>query len=101
MNILKVFDETKARTGCKTCSRDYQRKYAKSFDASYKYMLSDEYGKVHGEKIGDDGIEGPRNVREETSQEVTSFIPHAVLALERSERDNAVIPGTPYVTPKN
>ncbi len=52
LNILKVFDETKARTGCRTCSRVYQRKYAKSFDAYYKYMLSDEYGKAHGEKIG-------------------------------------------------
>ncbi len=32
------------------------------------------------------GSRGQGSVREETSQEVTSFIPHAVLALERSER---------------
>lgn len=51
-NILKVFDETKARTGCKTCSRDYQRKYAKSFAEFYKYLSSDKYGKAHAEKIG-------------------------------------------------
>lgn len=51
-NILKVFDETKATTHCKTCSRDYQRQYAKSFDQFFRYMSGDEYGKRHLEKIG-------------------------------------------------
>ena len=51
-NILKVFDETKAKTHCKTCSRDYQRQYGASFDQYFRYMSGDKYGKRHLEKIG-------------------------------------------------
>jgi hypothetical protein len=51
-NILRVFDETKRKTGCQTCTRDYQRKYAENLKGFLKYMGSDEYGKKHEEKIG-------------------------------------------------
>lgn len=51
--ILAFFDETKNSTKCGTCSRDYQRPYArKSFDEYFRWFSSDKYGQQHMERIG-------------------------------------------------
>lgn len=63
-NILKVFGETKASTGCTNTTREYQRQYANSFEDYFTYLNSDPYGRAHGENIGKIWDRGARGAYE-------------------------------------
>jgi hypothetical protein len=63
-NILKVFDETKASTGCTNTTREYQRQYANSFENYFRYFNSDPYGREHGEIYGRRWDKGAREAYE-------------------------------------